>query len=146
MSQLEHFPFHSMFFMFWKSWYITMQCSRIMHEHQSLYILFFSFVPFYSLKWSPRKASTDQGNCIRNVAKKRRQAGKQYISTKTGRSVSERSLMAVKYCSRCRLKCSEKRFQERGGKEYTQYSVPETTKGNPIFIALIHLEGRVEMS
>ena len=84
-------------------------------------ILVFFLCSFLFFEVVAKRSKHQPGNWIRNVAKKRRQTGKQYISAKTGRSVSERSVMAVKYSSRCRLKCLEKISREERQRIYALF-------------------------
>ncbi|GFO18371.1 hypothetical protein PoB_004487600 [Plakobranchus ocellatus] len=55
-----------------------------------------------------RKRRRDESQWKKTVAKVQRQSGQEYISIKSGKLVSKRSVQNIKDCSNCKYKCREK--------------------------------------
>ncbi|KAK3803062.1 hypothetical protein RRG08_027984 [Elysia crispata] len=60
-----------------------------------------------------RKRKRDPSQWKRNVAKIKRQAGENYTSTRTGKSVPGRVIKDLKDCNKCKFKCCEKNLCRR---------------------------------
>ena len=63
---------------------------------------------FFFLRKLTRKRKRDPSHWKRNVAKIKRQAGENYTSTRTGKSVPGRVIKDLKDCNKCKFKCCKK--------------------------------------
>ncbi|GFO01265.1 DNA repair protein rhp54 [Plakobranchus ocellatus] len=59
-----------------------------------------------------RKRTRDPSNWKRNVAKRKRQAGQEYTSSKSGKIVPAKTVRQIKDCTKCKFNCSGKITQE----------------------------------